>query len=285
MSDIQSKVLIVKPVVRMVGKTKTDKEITSDIHSTHAMDDEAGQYVKKLYPMEFIAPFTKIIGGANRFHLRNTILSQFGYLIPTIRFEQYKAEMQKYIQQFDDAADDFCQHYDTIIEKARVIHNGTFREEFYPHKDSVRSCFSYSLFTSMVPRVGDLAVSYLDEERIEQIRQEIVSNVDKAGKMASQQVIARVLEKVDHIVQKLSEPEAVFRNSLIDNLREILVIAPSLNIADDPKVSQLIAECNSKLVKDPDVLRNNEFQRNTTAILARQISNTFGGMGARKLAA
>lgn len=283
--DIQSKVLIVKPTISQVGKSRTDKEITSEVHEQHSMDASAGQYVKKLWPEQYLKGFTKIVGEAYRFHKRNTVVSQFGDLLPTIRFEQYKEKMDAFIASFDQEAEDFCARYDEIIAKAREIHNGTFKLEFYPAKEAVRNEFSFTIFTAPVPRVKDLAVSYLDDERISQIRQEIESSVTNAGREASRQVMQRVLECVSHICVKLSEPEAVFRNSLIDNLKEVLKIAPALNISDDPTVSQLIAECSTKLVKDPDLLRNNNFQRSTTALFAKQISDSFGKMGGRKLAA
>lgn len=285
MSDIQSKVLIVRPSISQVGKSKTDKEITAEVHNQHGVEDESGQYVKKLWPKEFIAPFTKIVGEASRYHKRHTVVSQFGDLIPTVQFERYREAMDAYIQQFNDAADDFAANYDAIIERARQIHNGTFKEEFYPIREKIREEFSFTLFTAPVPRTTDLSVSYIDEERIVALRAEIEQSVSNAGKMASAQVIKRILECVNRIAVTLGDQDAIFRNSMIDNLKEMLNLAPALNIADDPAVTQLIHECATKLVKDPDSLRNSSFQRKTTAVLASQIAETFGKMGGRKLAA
>jgi hypothetical protein len=284
-TDIQSKILIVKPTIRKVGQSKTDEDLTEEVHGNHAMDSTAGAYVKKLWPKQFIAPFTKIAGEFRRFHKRNSVVSRFGDLVPTVRFEDYNQRALEYAERFNAAADDFCANYDAIIEEAKRIHNGAFRADFYPTKDSIRSEFSFTLLTSPVPRIDDIAVNYLCEERVEQIRQELSATVDEAAKAATQQVIARLLECVRNIASKLSDPEAIFRDSLIENLRSMLAIAPALNIADDPTVIQLMSECNEKLLRDPTVIRGSTFQREITANYANQIAASFGNVGGRKIAA
>lgn len=288
MNDIQSRVLIVKPSVSMVGKSKTDKKLTDEVKDQHDLGKEAGQWVTKLWPPSFIQPFTKLcseaINAENSFHKRLTVISQFGYLLPTSRFEEYRAYFDNFEQRFNQLADDFTARYDEVLEKARIIHNGEFRAENYPHQSEIRSRFSFTLFTAPVPRTTDLAVSYLDEARLDQIRADIEQNVLRAARQATDQVMARVLHRVHLIADKLRDPDATFRDSLIENLRDILKIAPELNIGQDPAVKELLGACHG-LLRDPELLRHNPFVRATTAQSAKSIADTFGAMGARKLAA
>ena len=288
MNDIQSRVLIVKPSVTMVGKSKTDKKLTDEVKDNHDLGKEAGQWVTKLWPPSFITPFTKLcseaINSENSFHKRHTVISQFGYLLPTSRFEEYRAYFDNFEARFNALADDFANRYPEILEKARIIHNGEFREEHYPLQSEIRSKFSFTLFTAPVPRTTDLAVSYLDDARIDQIRADIERNVNQAARQASEQVMARVLDCVHRIAAKLSDPDAIFRDTLIGNLRDILTIAPELNIANNPRITDLIGHCQA-LMRDPETLRQNKFTRQTTAAAARNIADSFGAMGARKLAA
>lgn len=288
MNDIQSRVLIVKPSVTMVGKSKTDKKLTDEVKDNHDLGKEAGQWVTKLWPPSFIQPFTKLcseaINAENSFHKRHTVISQFGYLLPTSRFEEYRAYFDRFEARFNQLADDFANRYPEILEKARIIHNGEFREENYPLQSEIRNRFSFTLFTAPVPRTTDLAVSYLDDARIDQIRADIERNVNHAARQASEQVMARVLDCVHRIAAKLSDPDAIFRDTLIGNLRDILIIAPELNIANNPRITDLIGHCQA-LLRDPETLRHNKFTRQTTAAAARNIADSFGAMGARKLAA
>lgn len=286
-TDIQSKVLIVKPTICQVGKSKIDKKLSQEVKDNHAMGDESGQWTTKLWPPASLMPFTKIVGEAKKLHDRNTVVSQFGDLLPTIRFEEYRFAMDRFIERFDAAADHFSDPsvYAATIEEARRIQNGEFRLENYPYPDQIRSKFKFTLFTAPMPRAKDLTISYLDDARIDEIRVEIERNVVAAGNQASEQVMQRVLECVHRIADKLAEPDAIFRDSLIDNLRDVLSIAPALNIASDPSIVALIQECSTKLVKDPDTLRVNSFSRESTAMHARQIASNFGNMGGRKLAA
>jgi len=136
-----------------------------------------------------------------------------------------------------------------------------------------------------MPRSRDVVVDYLCEEKLIELRQQLDGEVQRAGQVAGQQVMARVLSCVDRICERLADPDAVFRDSLIDNLREVLEIAPALNIAGDPAVSRLVTECRDKLLKAPDTLREVAAVRHLTAEHARNISLRFGNMGGRRLAA
>ena len=285
MNEIQSKVLIVKPKISMLGNTGTDEEITEDVHDREHMDTHAGRYVKNLYPAAYLRPIQKIAREARRFHKTQTVCSSFGDILPTILFTAYQTRVNAFIDLFNDAAQVFHDQYDDIMAEARRIHNGQFKAEFYPEKEHVREQFRFTLFTAPMPRSSDVVLDYLAEEKLIELRSQLEGEATRAGVMAGQQVMGRVLSRVAKICETLTDPEAVFRDSLIDNLREVLDIAPALNIAGNPDVTRLITECREKLLKAPDTLREASAVRELTAAHAKNIALRFGQMGGRKLAA
>jgi hypothetical protein len=285
MNDIQSKVLIVRPSISMPGNSRTDEALTDEVHVNHHMDDKAGRYVKQLYPSNSLKPLTKIAGEARRYHKQNTVTCSFGDLLPTVRFENYKQVIDGYTRQFHAEADRFQANFDSIMAEARRIHQGTFKPEFYPTRETVREEFKFSLFTAPLPRSNDLVVQYMAEDRLAELRASLDQEVQRAGRDAGRQVMARVLARVQKICDTLANPDAIFRDSLIENLRDMVQLAPALNIADDPSISAVVRECADKLLKAPETLRQVPAVRALTAEHAKNIALRFGQMGARRLAA
>ena len=285
MSDIQSKVLVVKPTISMPGNSRTDEELTTEIHDRERMDQKAGRYVKQLYPPEYLKPIQNVAREARRFHNERTVVSSFGSLLPTVRFEEYRERMESFIHRFNLTALEFKDLYPQIMDEARRIHNGHFKPELYPAHPNVLEMFGFTLFTAPLPRARDVMVDYLAEDRMLEIRASLEADVARAGVAAGEQIMSRVLACVHKITDRLSEPEAVFRDTLIDNLREVLEIAPALNIASSATVANLIAECRVKLLQSPETLRQSPDMRALTAEHAKNIALRFGQMGGRKLAA
>jgi hypothetical protein len=79
--------------------------------------------------------------------------------------------------------------------------------------------------------------------------------------------------------------DPTIHDKLIENLREVLDLAPGLNLGNDPEVNALVRTCRQKLLAAPDALRDSALQRRMVAAAAKNITNTFGQMGGRKLAA
>ena len=284
MPDLQSKVLIVKPAISMLGNTRADEELTDEVLTRHQMATEAGCFVSNLYPPGFLRPIAKVAGEGRKWHKTQTIKSSFGDIIPTVMFENYRDRMNGFIARFNTAADHFQSIYDEILDGARRMHNGKFRPELYPSRETVREQFKFALFTAPMPRAKDLVVEYLMEERVTELRQQLERDVSTASKNASNQVMGRVLACVDRIIARLAEPDAIFRDSLIDNLRAVLEIAPALNIGGDADVTRLVDECRAKLLTAPETLRTVKAVRDLTAENAKNIVLRFGNVGGRRVA-
>jgi hypothetical protein len=93
----------------------------------------------------------------------------------------------------------------------------------------------------------------------------------------------RLFDKVQHIAAKCSDPSAIFRDTMIENAREICEVLPRLNFMDDPQLEALRLEVESQLLVHPDRLRTDPVLRSDTAAKAREIMdkmNSIMGGGA-----
>lgn len=281
-SSIQGKVLIVRPSISMPGNTRTNEVLTNEVHNEHELRADAGRYVTQLYPKSALAPLSKIAGAARKRHKELTLQTGFGDLTPTALYGAWEKEMQHYIGQFDTAADSFANRYPSILAEARAMHKETFDPANYPPQHKIRGEFSFTQFSAPMPRAADVVVTHLTENQVSTIRQQLEQEAQRAIKESTQQMTQRILERVHNITQRLGDKDAVFRDSLIENLEGLIKIAPAMNIADDPQLAALISECKARLLVAPDLLRNDPGRRSTVFLHSKTIAGRFG-LGGRKL--
>lgn len=283
--------LIVKARITKLGQSEKDDELTAEIHQLHGMSDEAGRYTKALFPPGTFKEITAIEGKVRRYHKsqqgKRLILSSLGWICPGPYVEEYHAKIRDLENEFYPAVDRVQEKWPEILEECRRVQSEHFNIDDYPPQSRVREHFGFRLTMSPLPRASDIGdLDFLCAERINQIRAQVQGDVARAAQDGAQQAMSRVLSLVDRISTRLSQPDPTIHDKLIDDLREMLELAPALNLADDPAVSQLVFACRSKLLTvDPQALRDSALQRRMVASAAKTIAGNFGTLGARKLAA
>jgi len=85
------------------------------------------------------------------------------------------------------------------------------------------------------------------------------------------EVWTRLFDRVKHMAEKLADPKAIFRDSMVENAREICALLPRLNFADDPNLEAMRQQVEATLLKHPDALRNDPDLRRDTAAEAKAI--------------
>lgn len=144
----------------------------------------------------------------------------------------------------------------------------------YPTAKELEQKFSMDLAIFPVPST-DFRVQIASEE-LTRIQQDVEARVAKAQSVAMQEVWQRLFDKVKHIADKCADPKAIFRDTMIENARELCELLPRLNITDDPNLEALRLEVESKLIHHPDAIRNNPDLRRDTATEAKKIMDAMG---------
>ena len=74
------------------------------------------------------------------------------------------------------------------------------------------------------------------------------------------------------MAEKLADPKAIFRDTMIENTRELCALLPRLNFADDPNLEAMRQEVEQSLAGNhPDALRNDPDLRRDKAAEAKAI--------------
>lgn len=144
----------------------------------------------------------------------------------------------------------------------------------YPSALELEQKFSMDLAIFPVPST-DFRVQIASDE-LTRIQQDVEARVAKAQATAMQEVWQRLYDKVKHIADKCADPKAIFRDTMIENARELCELLPRLNITDDPNLESLRMEVENKLIHHPDAIRNNPDLRRDTATEAKKIMDAMG---------
>jgi hypothetical protein len=198
-------------------------------------------------------------------------------ILPVSNYFQFSQGMSGLRRAAEAAVEVFVEAYPDIIERARVALNGMFDQGDYLPQGQIRRLFSCSVDFRPMPEAADFRVSLSDDED-KRIRGEIEGQLKGALTDAMADLWRRLREAVDHLAVKLGEPGAIFRDSLVGNVRELVDLIPRLNLAGDVDLEAVAAEVKDKLTSlDPEVLRNSEIDRAMTARAAQDIIRKMAG--------
>lgn len=277
---LTEKALLVRLSLKSVGNSKTDVQVTQTTIEREGMQSGSGKWQKQLWPTEAIKPLTQLQGVIRTFHYEQTLpWADDGYrILPLTNHEPYTAAMRKFKDDWEKAAATFVSQFETWLDWARVAHNGAFNRANYP-KDAARLArkFALSLAFDPVPSSEDFRVA-LSADEMAIMQADLDSRVQAATEQAQADLWRRLAEPLAKMVERLSDEKACFKNSLVNNLAEIVALIPRLSLTGDAALQGFADEVSSKLCGlEPDHLRKDNAARRLAAEQAREIQSRMAG--------
>lgn len=252
--------------VRCYEGRALDRKVTREVAVAHNADERrAGRYNKCLIDPK-AATFVAVRSAAGEMrqtHYKLTLpWAQDGArILPIAAFADYGARMRALAEAFNAAADAFVADYPRLKEQARRELNGLYSEDDYPSQDAMRRRFAVSISRYPVPNKNDFRVS-LPEAAMRELRSEVERDVKGAAMVAIRDLWERLYAAVSHMVERLSNPDAIFRDSLVENVVEVCTLLPKLNFMGDPaldamrdQVSRLISNLSAQRLREDKALR------------------------------
>jgi hypothetical protein len=265
--------------IRCFSNQRQDRAITDEVKLKKALGQGAGKWVKYKLPDECLTPIRKFAGVVRQFHYDHTSPWDEGQRLLSGKARQaYDERIIEFRQEYDKLADEFIVQYPNWIEQAKIMHAGTFDQSDYPEPATCREQFGVNLCYFPVPKP-----EHFNNEMKELYGHALVAITEKKVGEAVQNAWERLLKPVTAMAERLSSPDSVFRDSLVENVKEMTALIPELNLTNDPelaKAAELIEKQLGEL--SPDTLRESKVQRKAAAEKANEILKRFGG-GGRKL--
>lgn len=275
---LQEKAMLVNLTIQKLEIKKTDKRVSEKVIADHHAKHDSGRFVKRILPEEAIGDILTIAGEARKYHYANTLAwtDEGPRLLPAKSFLPYNEKMRGLASQFYDGVAKFVSAYDDWIEEARRNLNGMFNQRDYPSKDAAESKFRFKLDFSPIPDSKDFRIDVAREE-LKTLQDELEERLNLAAKNARKEVYERLAEPLRAMVERLKDPEATFRDTLVGNLVEIVDKIPALNLSDDPVLQNLCIEARALTINSPNRLRDDKLTRAETHRKAQLILDKMSG--------
>lgn len=281
-SNIHSRALLVWLRISTWSARKYDKRISAELNAQHNASSDASRVNKLLLPGDATAYKTlvSLATSIRAQHYSNTLAwSDEGWrLLPTANYATYTKWLRDRQREFNDALNVFANDYPALRAQAARLLNGLYRDEDYPAVQDIRSKFALGVEYQPVPARGDIRVD-LGADQIAIIETAISDRLQRATAEAMRDAWSRLHEVVTKIAERLSQPDAIFRDTLITNAEEVCDVLQRLNVTDDPDLESMRARVRRELTRfSPETLRDVPTHRQATADRAAEILRSMEGL-------
>jgi hypothetical protein len=272
---IHTRALLVWLQISSWSARKYDKRATLTVNRDNNASDDAGRYNKMLLPGDATSytALTTLLSSIRAWHYNETLAwSDEGWrLLPTANYMHYADQLRSHQAEVDRAVDAFVNDYPALRAQASMRLGGLYKPEDYPDVMDIRSKFAIGLNYMPVPTAGDIRVD-LASEQIAMIEAEINGKSNSSVQTAMNDCWSRLHAVVAHAAERLADPSAIFRDSLIENVRECCNVLERMNVTNDPDLARMARETfNAVACNDPQTLRDSKHARQDTADKAKQI--------------
>jgi hypothetical protein len=275
--NLNDRALLVQLSISQWTARKYDKKATRQVADTFHNFVDQGRYNKALLPMNSLL---------DNVHKKSTLIRTKYYdntlpwgidgtqMLPSANYLAFMSEFRKEKGEWESLVTAFVDNYDALKHDAQRVLGQLYNAEDYPASHEVRHKFKMDMAVFPVPS-ADFRVS-IGSEELSRIQQDVERRVKDAEQAALKDVWQRLYDRVKHMAEKLADPKAIFRDSMLENTREICALLPRLNFSDDPNLEAMRQQVEASLLKHPEALRNDPDLRQDTAAEAKKIMDAMG---------
>ena len=284
--DISARALLVNTTVRVWTGEKRDRAITREICDLKGAADNAVRANKSLLG-ETIKPVQTAERAVRAAVNERTLpwMDDGTRILKGAAFLAFTESMAAPIRGFDAAVEAFIAAYPEIRHDARHRLGSAYADSDFPAQARLRDRFGVKLTYLPVPSSDDFRVQLAAEE-IAAVRRNAEDALRGTVNDAVRALLDRLHEPVARLATRLrlfrrksnGRVEHPFRDTLVENLRAIVKLAPMLNLMDDPRIADLCADIERHLTAhEPDELRNSPRLRADVANQADEILRRMQG--------
>ncbi len=247
---------------------RLDKGTTAKLTSEANAAPDAARVSKHVVPKEAMAGIAKAQTALRQHFYSQTLpwkdngdrlLTRKSYLPFIERFNELKAEVEREVDLFIDEG------FLVSKQTAAFRMGDLFDERDYPEPETLRDKFYINLDVDGVPDAFDV--------RLNKDAEVLQARVGKAV----EGLWKKLAEPLKHFSDKMNSDQ-IFRDSTVNNLREIAALIPGLNFMGDENLSVIQREIERELVAyDAKDLRKSPDTRTKIGAKAQEILDRMNG--------
>ncbi len=262
--SIASSAMLVEVSVSSWTARKLDRGVTDEVNKAKHAVLGAGRFNKNLLADAVQLKYVNSLASEIRHYVNTSTLpwSDTGpRLLPTAAFAAFKSQMDTFELEFNRLVTSFIAMYPTLIAAQAFKLGAMFSRDDFPPVENIEHKFNFRLTFSPVPESGDFRVD-IGEEANDALRAEYDLAYSRRLDSAMDDIRTRLRDSLDRLSDRLSYDagkKRVFRNTLVDNLNEVLVAADLMNLVDDPKLKEARDKAAAIMATvSPEELRKND---------------------------
>lgn len=265
--------MLVRLSIGQWSARKFDSQATKAAVDKLKAASDAGRFNKILMSSESLDEIAKLGGEARKEHYRLTLpwFDDGSRILPNVMYLDYTKIISAIHTKREAAVHRFMDEYDNLILKAKNFLGDMFDAQDYPNVKVIADKFSFDYWMYPIPSRDDFRVDLLNGST-EKIQEEIEKRVNDQLKSSMNDCWERLHDVVSNMTDKLSQPEAQFKDSLVDNIKDLLPLLKKLNITGDQNLIDTMSVIERKLcVYPPQTLRATKQIRTKVADEAKDI--------------
>jgi hypothetical protein len=193
-------------------------------------------------------------------------------MLPAKLFMEFKETMAQLADELEAAVQrTILDRYDELRDKARTALKGLADEVPFPTYEKLKGKYRWQLGLEQLPRPEDLRVECLADYQMEELKAQMKDRQDKQLQGAVAKMVEQIRALIANLVEQITKRNEVrsgderktpLHDSLIENLREVCRIMPTLNIGDDSFLANLIQKVDQDLTNfDAETLKHSRLLR------------------------
>jgi len=270
---LDERALLVQLNVSQPTMSKRDKKVSEQVAMTNNAITTAGTYHKSLLPNnEYLGNVHKYTTLVRQFFYQNTLpwLSDGTMILPTENYMPFMERFNEMKVEWFRLVDTFINQYPQLQLNAQRDLGSLYNPDEYPTEYELKLKFGMDMTVLPIPS-DDFRVD-IESSELENIRKQVGEKVESSIENAMREAWQRLYDKVKHIADKLSDNKNIFRDTMIDNLKELCDVLKRMNITDDVNLENIRQQVDTKLANNnPESLRLDLDLRRQKAIESREI--------------
>lgn len=259
---------------------RLDKQASAEITAAKGANSDAARVNKHLVPKEALAKIVTASGAVRTHFYTHTMpwRDNGDRLMPRVKFTTFIQEHEALVTTFKDEVNTFLdEKYPAAIEQAEFRMGELFDRDDYPPVSNLRHRFYCDMDINPVTTINDFRVA-IDSEHVDMVRTTMEKAAEERVQRAMGDVWRRLAEAVGYFHERLADPDAVFRDSTINKIDELIDLIPGLNVLDDPNIEAIRQQVKKKLGGlDVKGIRKDPAHRAELAGEAKEIVDKMAG--------
>lgn len=273
--------LLVNLTVHFWTAKKKDDEATRKTNAAAGAREDAGAYIKNILDPKLLEVPATAASKVRTYVESMTVVWQRGgiRLLPAVKLAEFRSEVRRLIAEFDHTADVLASQYASARDDDAARLGTMFVNTEYPSVEEVRRRYRINVDIYPVPDAGHFLVD-LQQEEVQRLRDEFQGTYGRAVAAMRADLAEQVAAPVRAMAKKLrdykvvadpsakkgSRTEGTFRDSLVENVREMVAKLKVYNVAGDEDIESVVADVERDLAPhSPETLRSDAYTREQTA--------------------